>query len=264
MKALLSNEMLKLIRQPAILFWGFLAVPFFALLFRLALEMLVFVRTGQSLPQAVDLFLSAAKALSISGNSVGHLLFAIGIACVFSTEYRFSTWRHLVPRSGRPHLYAAKFLLCLLCLAIGLLLLIAGDMALNVMMSLLSGRGLVAITASFDGGLLLIDALAVALLELAVLGAFVAAITIFTRSMIAAVIPAFVLTLASALLQVYLGNTGEPLPLPASGADALRDWMFFQGNADAAGLGLLILGGWLIAATALGLTGFVRQQLSSE
>jgi hypothetical protein len=141
---------------------------------------------------------------------------------------------------------------------------IVGDVVLNVTISLLSGRGLSAVTVSLDGARLLIATFAVALLELAVLTAFVSAVTILTRSMIAAVIPAFVLALISALVQLYLGSTAQPLPLPASGADALRNWLFFQGNAEAAGSGLLILCAWLVAALALGFFAFLRQQLSSE
>lgn len=266
MRALLSGEMLKLIRQPAILFWGYLAVPFFVLLFRLGLEMLVFVRTGRGMGDTVDILSSAAKTLSVSGNAVGHLLFAIGIACVFFTEYRYATWRHLVPRCGRPHLFAAKFLICLLCLAAGLVLIVFGDMALNLAVSLLSGRGLSGVAVSFEGGRLLVLAFAIALFELAVLTAVVSALTILTRSMIAAVIFAFVLTLTVTLLQLYLdlANTAEILPLPASAASALRDWLLFHGNAEAGHLGLVVLSGWLAATSALGLVAFSRQQLTSE
>ncbi|MBP2549547.1 hypothetical protein J2858_002470 [Neorhizobium galegae] len=266
MRALLSGEMLKLIRQPGILFWGFVAVPFCVLLFRLSLEMLVVVRTGRGMPGTVDILSSAAKTLSVSGNSVAHLLFAIGIAGVFFTEYRYATWRHLVPRRGRPHLFAAKFLLCLIWLAAGLGLVVFGDMALNLAVSLLSGRGSSGIVVSVDGGLMLAEAFAVAFFELAVLTAVVSAVTILTRSMIAAVIFAFVLTLTVTLLQLYLAlsDTADVLPLPASAAAALRDWLLFHGSAEAGQLGLVILFGWLAAMSALGLVVFLRQELTVE
>ncbi|WP_158665144.1 hypothetical protein [Ensifer adhaerens] len=72
-----------------------------------------------------DALLSAAQSLGIAGNPISQLLYAIGVSCVFYVEYRFSAWRNLVPRAGRIPLLAAKFGVCLLCMAAGLVLTLA-------------------------------------------------------------------------------------------------------------------------------------------
>lgn len=263
MRSLLSSEMLKLTRQPAILFWGFLAVPLVALLFKLIIEGLLFVRMGRQGGE-VDVFLSAAKSLSLSGNSIGQLLYAIGVASVFFLEYRYATWRLLVPRYGRAQLFAAKGLICLVWLAVGLLLAVLGDMALNLFMSLLKGQGtggLVVLGSSF---VTLVASYGNALLELAVLAALVAVLVVVFRSMIAAVMPAFLLAIGSTVLQLYLGSDADRLPLPSYAAQLLRDWILAGGSPLAGIAGLGILAGWVIVLSALGLFLFSRQQMATE
>ena len=264
MSTLLRFELLKLMRQPATLFWGFLSVPLLAILFRLVLEGMVFVRAGHGVSGNTDLLQSAANILTLSGNSIGHLLYAIGISSIFFAEYRFSTWRHLVPRRSRFQLWAAKCLACLVCLATGLLLAIVGDIVLNSGLALISGDGLSNLSFGIGSLPALLAAFAVALLELAVLTAIVSTITILTRSMVAAVIPAFLLAIGTSMLQIYVGPTKDVLPLPSTGAEALRNWLFSQGPAYAGTSGAAILLLWLVAAGGLGLFLFSRQQLSTE
>jgi hypothetical protein len=142
MKSLFSGEVLKLVRQPGILFWGFLAVPLVATLLKLLITGFVYLRIGRQPGGDVDVFLSAARSLSLSGNSLGHLLYALGIASVFFLEYRYATWRLLVPRHARTDLFAAKLLTCLGWLALSLLLALGGDMVLSVLFAVLQGQGL--------------------------------------------------------------------------------------------------------------------------
>ncbi|MET3855471.1 hypothetical protein [Rhizobium sp. OAE497] len=264
MSALLRFELLKLMRQPATLFWGFLSVPLLALLFRLVLEGMVFVRAGRIVTGNTDLLQSATNILTLSGNSVGHLLYAIGISSIFFSEYRFATWRHLIPRRSRLQLWTAKCLACLVCLAAGLLVAVIGDMILNSALALLSGDGPSSLSIRIAGLPALLAAFAAALLELAVLTAIVSTITILSRAMVAAVIPAFLLAIGTSMLQIYVGPTKDVLPLPSTGAEALRTWLFQQGPADAGDSGGAILLVWLIAAGGLGLFLFSRQQLSAE
>lgn len=264
MRALFNTEILKLTRQPAILFWGFLCPSLLALLFRIVLEALVFVRTGPVLPGNADLFLPAAKASGITGNALAHLLYAIGISTVFFTEYRFSTWRLLVPRHSRWRLWAAKFLTCLACLYAGLLVAVIGDMVLSAGLSILSGRGPATILLHTDSLFTLIAALGIAALELAMLTAIVSTLTILTRSMIAAAIPVFILTIAASVLQIYSGPLADLVPLPSYGAEALRAGLFSGENLAASLKGLAIMVSWLAVAAAAGALAFYRQQLPTE
>ncbi|KQW29210.1 hypothetical protein ASC71_12235 [Rhizobium sp. Root1240] len=256
--------MLKLRRQPSTLFWGFLAVPIVALVFKLIIEGLLFVRMGRQASGDIDLFLSAAKSLSLSGNSIGQLIYAIGIGSVFFLDYCQATWRLLVPRHGRASLFTAKFLTCTAWLALGLLLAAFGDMALNLAFSLVKDQGAGAVVLSGNSFLTLVAAFLCALLELTVLAAFVAALVVVFRSMIAAVIPAFLLAIGSTVLQLYLGADADRLPLPSYAAGWLRDWILAGASPMAGVTGLLILVGWSVILFALGLFLFSRQQLATE
>jgi hypothetical protein len=264
MRPLLSSEMLKLGHQRAILFWGFLAVPLLALLFKLIIEGLLFVRMGRQGGGDIDVFLSAAKSLSLSGNSLGQLLYALGIASVFFLDYRYSTWRLLVPRHGRAQLFAAKCLICLLWLAVGLLLAAFGDMLLNVFLSILKGQGMGGVVISWRSVLTFAAAFIAAFLELAVLTALVATLVIVFRSMIAGVIPAFLLAIGATVLQLYLGADADKLPLPSYAAQWLRDWILAGGSPLAGMVGAAVLVGWAVVLFSLGLIVFSRQQLATE
>lgn len=264
MRTLLPTEMLKLVRQPGILFWGFLVVPLIAVVLKFAIDSFLYLRMGHRAAADTDLFLSAAKSLSLSGNSLGHLLFGLGVASVFFLEYRYATWRLLVPRHARFELYAAKWLVCLIWLFLGLVIVAVGDMVRTLLFSVLNGQGggtLMLPAGSFS---LLLAAGGIAFLELAVLASFVAAVVIIFRSMIAAVFSAFLLAIGATLLQLYLGADADRLPLPSYAAQALRDWLLAGGSAGAALLGLAVLVGWLVVLTGLGLGVFSRQQLAVE
>lgn len=264
MRPLLSAEMLKLLRQPALLFWGYLAVPLVALLFKVIIEGLLVVRFGFQAGASVDLFGSAAKSLSLSGNSLAQLLYALGVASVFFFEYRYSTWRLLVPRHARSQLFAAKYLTCLLLLALGLLLAVCGDMLVNLLLLFLKGQGFAGLVLSGGSFAVLVGAFAIALLELAVLAALVAALVILSRSLIGAVIPAFLLAIGSTLLQLYLGADADRLPLPSYAAQSVRDWLLEGGPAALEMTGLAVLVAWCVGLIAVGLFAFSRQQLATE
>ncbi|MGV8938483.1 MAG: ABC transporter permease [Allorhizobium sp.] len=268
MMPLVKAELKKLSRQRSTLFWGFLAVPIVATLFKLGLQALVLSHSGRMPPPDADFLLSAGEALNISGNSVAQLLFAIGIASVFYVEYRHSTWRLLVPRFSRTQLWAGKFIACLILLSASLVLTAFGDLLLNIGIALAYGDELSATAFQSGSASSLVLAFAIAFLELAVLAAFVSAITIFARSMIAAVIPAFLLPIGATLAQVYFGRTEDALPLPSLAAGMLRDWLdapvAITATHTGALTGFAILMLWLVAAAGIGAITFTRQQLASE
>ncbi|KPF46401.1 hypothetical protein [Rhizobium sp. AAP43] len=264
MKALVTAEIVKLVRQPALLFFGFLSVAFLSILFKFGMEGFVYLRTGRRSAGDLDIFLSAANSLGISGNSMGHLLHAIGIGSIFYLDYRYQTWRLLVPRHSRAELYAAKFFVCIGFLAAGLLLAVAGDLVLTVIRALASEAGMSGLTVSASSFLVLLTALSVALLELAVLTAFVAVVVVITRTMITAAISAFLLAIGSSILQIYLGRDADSLPLPSYAAQAARDWLLSGGSTMAGGLGVIVLMLWLAVLPALGMAILSRQQLATE
>ncbi len=264
MTPLLSGEFLKILRQPWVLFWGFLFVPAFALLVRFLLEGFVYMRSGQFSAADADLALSAAKTLSFSGNALAHLFYAIGIGTIFVTEYRTATWRLLIPRCRRPAVLAAKVITCMLLVAIGLLLAVAGDMALTAGFSVLSGKGLGTLTVSASGSAVLLGAYILAAVELTVLILLVGGLTIITRSLIGPVILPFALALFASMLQLYLGADAMQLPLSSYAAETVRNWLLDMPGSMPPATGMLVLGLWLAGLATLTGLAFGRQEFSSE
>lgn len=261
---LVSAELIKLFRQPGVLLWGFFFAPAVALAFKIAFESVLFIRFGKLPAGQLDLFTSAAQSLGVAGNPISQLLYAMGVSSVFFTEYRFSTWRNLVPRVGRIPPLVAKWAACLLCTVVGLSLAIVGDLGLNTALAFFSGstEKLLLVPPGSIG--VLSAAFAIAVLELSAFGLIVATLTIAFRSMIAAIVPTFLLTIGTLALQAYFGAAVVHLPLPSLAADAFRGWLFEGADGRVAALGVGILIAWCATAIGIGLAIFSRQELSSE
>ncbi len=262
--ALLSAELLKLRRRPGVLFWGFLSVPVAALAFKVAMEGFFFLRSGNVPQGPSDILLSAAQSLGIASNPIAQLLYVIGVSSVFHVEYRYATWRNLVPRAGRFPVLAAKFAVCLLWMVIGLVLTVVGDIILNTALGFLrdgSGGGA---PVQASGIVVLGAALAIAVLELASLAALAATLTIIFRSMIAAVVPVFLVGIGCAILQAYFGAAIASVPMPSFAADAARAWLFAGAAGPYGIMGFATLLAWLLAAATAGSLIFWRQSLNAE
>lgn len=262
MASLVVAEWIKVSRQRGAMLFGFLLAPVFTALATCLLG------GGQPPPgvavQAAPILASAARSLGIGGNPIAQLFFAIGAATIFSVDYRYSGWRHVVPRTARPRLIAAKLALFLLMSAASLALVVMGDAAALAAASairrvpplLFDGTGT-------DGGRL-VRAFAISLAELMTLGGLVAAVAVTTRSMMAAVIGPFLLSLVASSVQAYLGSSGG-VPLPTFAADALRAWNVAPaGSGHSALAGAATLAAWFLAACALATAVFGRQDLVSE
>ncbi len=242
MRTLLSWRMLKLVRQPALLFWGFLIVPLLSVLLKFAMAASSMFAWASRCRRMSTSSCRPRKSLSVSGNSLGQLLYALGIASVFHLDYRYSTWRLMVPRHARSELYLAKLLLCLGWLGIGLGIVMFGDMALNLLLVLIKGQGGDGVTFSVSSFSILLASSGIAFLELLVLAAMVAGIVILFRSMIAAVLSAFLLAIGSTLLQLY-SRIGCRAPSVAGVMPPrrLRDGVLGGGDPASAWLGLAVL-----------------------
>lgn len=264
MNALFSAELLKLQRQPGVLFWGFLSVPAAALAFKIALESYFFLRSGNFPQGHVDTLLSAAQSLGIAGNPIAQLLYMIGASSVFFIEYRFSTWRNLVPRAGRIPLLAAKFAVCLLCIVSGLVLTVVGDIILNTSLNSLGDGANSKIPIQASGILVLSAAFVIAFLELASLAAITVTFTIIFRSMIAAVVPVFLVGITCSILQAYFGAAIANVPMPSFAADAARAWLFAGADGQFGIAGFATLLAWFLVIAVVGSVAFWRQPLNIE
>ena len=252
------------------MFWGFLAVPMFATLAAFALELSM--AGAHSLAAALEVhpIRSAMRAVALGGNPVAQLFFAIGAAGLFTVEYRYSAWRHVVPRCSRPRLMLAKLAAFALLAAGSLTLICAGDALASLVLPLTRGVAMTdAPPATFAG---LLAAWLTSWLELMALAGLVALMAVTTRSTLGAVLPPFLLAMAAAFAESYFisaSGVPTPVPLPTFAADSIRAWLWSQGPESAAFapgalIGAAVLPLWTAASFGAALLIFRRQDLAEE
>jgi hypothetical protein len=266
----IGAELLKLSRQRAILFWGFLVVPMFATLAAFALELSM--AGAHSLAAALEVhpIRSAMRAVALGGNPVAQLFFATGAAGLFVVEYRYSAWRHIVPRCSRPRLMLAKLAAFAFLAAGSLVLVCAGDGLASLVLPLTRG---VAMTDSPPATLAaLLAALLTSWFELMALAGLVALMAAATRSTLGAILPPFLLSMAAAFAESYFisaSGVPSPVPLPTFAADSIRAWLWSQGPDSAAFapgalIGAIVLPLWTAISFGAAMIIFQRQDLAEE
>jgi hypothetical protein len=267
MRLCIGAEMLKLSRQRGALLWGFLLVPCFTILVGCLLGGGLAPPVAGVAPNAIQPLHSAARALNIGGNPIAQLFYAIGAAAVFAVEYRYSGWRHIVPRASRLSLLVSKLLTFVLFAALSLALVAIGDALVTLIMPVVRGVRPVVTDATLASVALLFLCFLVSLAELTVLASLVALVAVSFRSAMGAIVAPFLLSLAAAMAQGWLGS-GTTVPLPTFAGDALRAWL--AGAARTAALdrsaliGLATLIAWAGASFGATVAIFARQDLVSE
>lgn len=255
-------EILKLRRQRAALFWGFVFIPLFMTLLGFLLGGGLLKPPPGALVSEVRLFRSMIRTLSVSGNPIGQLFYAIGGAAIFAVEYRYSGWRHLVPRAPRERLLGAKLAAFALFAALSLLLALAGDVVAMLVIPFIQGLHPVIADIPANAAAALLLAFSIAFAELMALAALAMLVAVATRSAMAAILVPFLFALGTAAAGAYLGaDAVRNLPLPGYAADALRHWLEGDGAPVIATLTLL---GWIALPFAAATLLFRRQDLVSE
>jgi ABC-2 type transport system permease protein len=271
MRRLIEAEIIKLTRQRAALFWGFLFLPIFKTFITLALVGVgpPPLATGHA-ADAIQPLHFAARALAIGGNPIAQLFYAVGAAAIFAVEYRHSGWRHIVPRASRWTLIIAKFANFALFAAISLALVALGDLTVTVVLPLLRGSSPSIADLNLASAGMVALALLISLAELTVLAGLVAFVAVATRSAIGAIIAPFLLSLSATMAESYLSGAGDSalVPLPTFAGDALRHWLADGAGAPAfshaAMLGAATLLVWAAASIGATIMLFSRQDLVSE
>jgi hypothetical protein len=266
----LAAELLKQRGQKGALAWGFLAVPAFATLLALALEFAIPSVGGAPLSASVHPIRSAIRILSVAGDPFAQLFYAVGAAAFFALDYRYATWRQIVPRSGRMALLAAKMFGFALCAGASLALLLGGDLAASLILPLTRGLALADVPPATWPNLAL--AFGTSLLELVALGGTVALLAVVTRSTLGALLPAFLLSFALAGVEAVLNIDGDRLvllPLPTFAADAIRSWIGASpdapgASAASAAIAAASLLGWCALTYGAAALLFSRQDLTTE
>src|SRR5262245_24707400 len=115
----LRSEILKLTKNRWSMFWAFGFVPLFTLVIGLLFE--TFVRTTGNGPLAnvTSPMNATLDGLSAFNNSFLQIFPIAGAAILFAGEYRWETWRAILPRNQRSAILVAKMLAFALAVAIG-------------------------------------------------------------------------------------------------------------------------------------------------
>ena len=266
MRLAIRAEALKLSRQRAGIFWGFVFIPAFMILIALLFGGAFLKPPPGAVVSDVHLIRSVVRVLSIGGNPMAQLFYAIGAAAIFAVEYRYSGWRHLVPRMSRESLMVSKFAAFALFAGVSLLLAAAGTALVVMLVPLVQGLHPVTDVTAGASTLILLSFL-VSFAELLALAATVALIAVITRSTMGAILVPFVLSLVSAAAGAYLGDSVRNIPLPIFAGDALRQWIASPLSTpldQAALIGLATLAVWAAGGLGLAIALFRRQDLVSE
>jgi ABC-2 type transport system permease protein len=276
----IAAESYKFLRDRSALFWGFFAVPLGMVLFNLVLETYqvlhsssAAMRISPGFAGKLEMGPQILQGLGLAGSSFFQIFYVAGAAALFAGEYRWETWRLLVPRNSRANLVGAKFAVYAMACAASLLALGVGAALGTLYSSLLNGiapslPGL-AFPAQVAGVFL------ASLAELLVLGAFTALVAIASRAMIGALLVGIFFSFAQGIAMVLVHPWEAPLRffayLPSMSATLLRAWASGQEIApgvfaDPARLlpAALFLLAWMVTLMGATIALFQAQDLPRE
>jgi ABC-2 type transport system permease protein len=268
-------EWLKLTKNRWATFWAWGFVPMLTLVFGVLLETF-----SRATPGGAVLGYAAPVSAGLDGlGGYGNIFFRLfpiaGAATLFAGEYRWETWRSILPRNERTTIMLAK--LCVFASAGSISILLCG--VAGFLTGLYDGAllGVLNWPAVGAGEVILsfIVAFAASFLQLMATAGVVMLVAVLSRSMIAAIIASFSVFLAAELLTAFLRlrmvSANEIMAfLPNVAGDALRQMAAaIRGDPDALGLHLALPGAgalilWCIILSTAGIALFRRQDLSRE
>ena len=278
----IAAEIYKLSRHWTALFWGFCAVPLANLLFNLALSTWLALHTsGVGLSLSISAGLGGKPALgpvilhafTLSGSFFFQIFYLAGAAVLFAGEYRWETWRLLVPRNSRFNLLAAKFAVYGLATAASILALGAAAAIAALYDGLLAGVMPAGLASNFPLQAVILFLICWA--QLLLMGGFVALLAVATRALTGPLLAAIFFSVVQNIGMTLVHPWEAPLRffayLPAMSVYVLQAWIQGQEiapgvHADPAKLlpAALFVLAWItaLAAAAAGL--FQRQDLPRE
>jgi ABC-2 type transport system permease protein len=271
----LAAEWLKLTKNRWATFWAWGFVPVLTLMLGVLMETVSRATPGGAMLAAAAPISSTLDGLASYGNIFLRLFPIAGAATLFAGEYRWETWRSILPRNERASIMRAKLGAFAVAAAISVLLCgLAG---------FLTGLYEAAIFRDInwpDVGagevvLALVIGFAASFLQLLAAAGVVIIIAVASRSMIASIIGGFSVFLAAELLTAYsrfrMSGASEIMAfLPNVAGDALRQMAnAIRGDPDAVGVHLALPGAatlalWCVALSAAAIMLFRRQDLSRE
>jgi len=268
-------EWLKLTRNRWAMFWAWGFVPVLGLVLGVLVETFSRAMPGAAIFSYAAPVNSVLEGLGSYGNIFLRLFPISGAAILFAGEYRWETWRAILPRNGRFTVMLAKLGVFALAGAISILLCGVAGLISGLYEATLYGNINWPHVSAGEVILSLVVGFTASFLQLMATAGVVILIAVLSRSMIAAIIGGFSVFLAAELLSVYLKvrlpSAGEILALlPNVAGDSLRQMAnAIRGDPDAIGLQLALPGAaslilWCVVLTAAALLVFQRQDLARE
>lgn len=268
----ISSEAFKLSKNRTVWFWGFAFPAIVALV--LGIGAAVFMHSQPMVRlMPINLAGQLLKSVADAGSPLTQLLVLIPAASLFGGEYRWETWRLLVPRNSRFNLLAAKIVVFAIGCALAVILLGLQSLISNGVMALVNGNHLTWEPGD-RFGLNLLGQFAISWAQLLCVGAVAALIGVISRSNVGAI----VVPILFGVVQSILGGLARIDPehlvplrllgLPGLASDILHNYV--AGNvAPINGHALaqesaVTLALWILAGFGLALLYFQRQDLSKE
>lgn len=255
-------------RNTSVFFWGFLFVPLVYVVFGIAIDLQMPTGVDQ-IPKQTDPIRQMIRATSLAGNPIAQLFVAIGAASIFGGDYTQKTWRLLGSRAHRASLMTAKWTVYIGTATAGLLCAMLGSALAMLAIATVNGLPYAAVAQPLSSVAM---AASGSILELAVFGTYVAVVAIITRSMLAAVFPAFLLSAGQAFICVYATPPVHVTPwlgLPTFAGDIIRQSVVGVSwgsppTAGAVALSILSLCCWTLLGFLTTLWLIQRQDWSRE
>jgi len=275
----IAAESYKLLRNHGLLFWGFCFAPLANLLFNLSTETWLFLhgtgaalRLAQAQGSRIDLGQQLMQGLSTSTSFFFEIFVIAGAAALFASEYRWETWRLVVPRNSRINLLLAKFAVFAMAASVDILAFGIFAALSALYGALLNGLSPAGFAISIPGA---VGVFLGALAELLLLGALAALIATVSRAQMTALIGGIFFVIAQAIGMGIVHPWEAPLQdfayLPAMSAYLLRAWAAGQQIgpgifADPAQVlpACLFLLVWIGTLAGLAIAVFQQQDLSRE
>lgn len=261
-------ELFKLSRNRWSLFWAFGFMPVLTLAAGLIEETLVRAYVGDMLPYA-NPTLYAYDGLGLMRPSISQLFAIVGAAILFAGEYRWETWRAILPRNDRTAIMTAKLLLFALAAGASILACALARLLVGFYDAILTGQAqapaspLPGLLTGFGG----------TFLQVMVTGALVMLVAVLSRSMMAAIVAPLMIMVGVDLTAIrFRIETGELwlAALPNFAGRAIHEsGLLLLGEPDAVGVHLAMPGAiammlWTALLAIVAIVVFRRQDLSRE
>ncbi len=269
----LRAELFKLRKNRWTAFWAFGFMPLFTLAGGLVEETLSrFSVFAQMLAYAAPIS-SVFNGLSSLSNPVTQIFPVVGAATLFAGEYRWETWRAILPRTERTPMMLAKILAFAIATALSIIACGVCGLLVGFYDAFLVGSADWPASGAGAVTLALVVAFLATFLQVMTAGGIALLISVLSRSGMAAIVGTLVLLVALELASIrFRLPDAEPFAslFPNLAGRGVREFAYsISGDPDAVGMQLALPGAisliaWFLALSTAALAVFRRQDLSRE